>query len=100
MGGLAAEIPLLVHDTDGYIFLDIDDTIIEVHGYQKEGSGYGYSGVRRLDVFIATVKTDLSAPGINSQRLRCGADVSVTARMDPAIKRAIGTIPDSAWTAI
>ncbi|TFC25760.1 hypothetical protein E3O53_05930 [Cryobacterium sp. TMT2-18-3] len=151
MGGLAAEIPLLVHDTDGYIFLDIDDTIIEVHGYQKEGSGYGYSGVRRLNVFIATVKTDLSAPGINSQRLRCGAcgsprgaahlirdaratikrlrgaknvrvllradtacygyasinaaltagaDVSVTARMDPAIKRAIGTIPDSAWTAI
>lgn len=148
---LAAETSLLVHDTDGYIFLDIDDTIIEVHGYQKQGSGYGYSGVRGLDAFLATVKTDLSAPIIIGQRLRrgacgsprgaarmisdalatikrlrgvetarvlfradsafygyasinaaikAGADVSVTARMDQAVKRAIATIPDSAWKTI
>ena len=25
------------------MFIDVDDTIIDVHGYQK-GSGYGYSG--------------------------------------------------------
>ncbi|MCR2512046.1 IS1380 family transposase, partial [Salmonella enterica] len=31
---------------DDLVFLDVDDTIIEVHGYQKQGSGYGYSGVR------------------------------------------------------
>ncbi|MDH6236348.1 hypothetical protein H4V99_001093 [Cryobacterium sp. CG_9.6] len=35
-----------------------------------------------------------------SAALKAGADVSVTARMDPAIKRAIGTIPGTAWTAI
>jgi len=34
--GLAAETPLVVHDTDGYIFLDIDDTIIEVHAGAHE----------------------------------------------------------------
>lgn len=32
--------------------------------------------------------------------LNVGADVSVTARQDPAVKRAIGTIPDSAWQKI
>jgi len=31
---------------------------------------------------------------------RAGAKVSITARMDPAVKRAIGTIPDEAWTTI
>ncbi|TFC66863.1 hypothetical protein E3O54_09175 [Cryobacterium sp. TMT2-4] len=35
-----------------------------------------------------------------SAALTAGADVSVTARVNPAIKRAIGTIPDNAWTAI
>jgi hypothetical protein len=29
-----------------------------------------------------------------------GAKVSITARMDPAVKRAIGTIPDDGWTTI
>ncbi len=71
--GLATETPLLAHDTDGYIFLDVDDTIIEVHGHQKQGSGYGYSGVRGLNAILATVKTDVSAPIIIGQRLRRGA---------------------------
>ena len=31
---------------DDYALVDIDDTIKEVHGYRKQGSGYGYSGVR------------------------------------------------------
>ena len=66
MRGLAPETPLLVHDTDGYIFLDIDDTIIEVHGYQKEGSGYRYSGVRGLNVLLDALKTDVSVPIIIS----------------------------------
>src|SRR5450830_705834 len=36
--GLAAEAPLLVCETAaaGYVFLDVDDTIIEVHGHQKQ----------------------------------------------------------------
>lgn len=32
--------------------------------------------------------------------LRAGADVSITARQDPAVKRAIATIPETAWTPI
>ncbi|SDO63702.1 Transposase DDE domain group 1 [Cryobacterium flavum] len=72
---LAAETPLLTHDssTDGYVFLDVDDTIIEVHGYQKQGSGYGYSGVRGLNALLATVRTEESAPIIIGRRLRRGA---------------------------
>ena len=27
---------------------------IEVHGYSKQGSGYGYSGVRGLNALLAT----------------------------------------------
>lgn len=32
--------------------------------------------------------------------LRAAADVSITARQDPAVKRAIDTIPDDTWTKI
>ena len=74
--GPAARTPLVVHVTGGYLFLHIDNTIIEVHGYQKEGSGYGYSEVRSLNVFLALLETDLPAPIITSQRLRrvaCGS---------------------------
>ena len=46
--------------------------IIEVHGYQKQNSGYGYSKVRGLNVFIATMKTVDGAPIILAQRLRRG----------------------------
>ena len=35
-----------------------------------------------------------------SAALRAGAEVSITARQDPAVKRAIGTIADTAWTKI
>src|SRR5665647_1602794 len=149
---LAEEAPLLVtNDAEGYVFVDVDDTIIEVHGYQKQGSGYGYSGVRGINAFLATVKTTTSAPVIIAQRLRrgacgsprgparlisdalatvtrlpgmktarvlvrfdsafygyasvntaiaAGAAVSVTARMDPAIKRAIASIAEDEWQAI
>ena len=149
---LTQEAPLLPGgDTDGYVLLDVDDTIIQVHGYQKQGSGYGYSGVRGINALLATVKTSACAPVIIAQRLRrgacgsprgaarligdalatfrrlnglkdarvlfradsayygfasvnaaitAGAAVSVTARMDPQVKRAIAIIPDDAWEAI
>src|SRR5680860_448779 len=42
---LAAKAPLLpTGDAGDYVFVDVDDTIIEVHGHSKQGSGYGYSG--------------------------------------------------------
>ncbi|WOO96782.1 IS1380 family transposase [Micrococcus terreus] len=134
-----------------FVYVDVDDTIIEVHGYQKQGSGYGYSGVRGLNALLATASTETAAPVILGQRLRrgavgsprgacrliadalatlkrlppdsgarmlvradsafyghatvatalkAGADVSVTVRMNLAVKAAIATIADDAWTGI
>jgi hypothetical protein len=149
---LTGHASLLAQEADnGYVFVDVDDTIIEVHGHQKQGAGFGYSGVRGLNALLATAATTVSAPVVLAQRLRrggsgsprgaarlvrdslatlrrlpgmkgsrvllradsafyghatisaatrAGAAVSVTARMDPAIKRAIATIPDDAWEAI
>ena len=44
------------------VLVDVDDTIIEVHGYAKQGSGFGYSGVRGLNALLATVAPAESAP--------------------------------------
>lgn len=134
----------------GYALVDVDDTIVEVHGHAKQGAGFGYSGVRGLNALLATLTTATSAPVIVAQRLRKGsagsprgakwlvgdavrttrrllgktqsvlvrmdsafygrgpvhaalaggAEVSVTVRMDKAVKKAIATIPDHAWTTI
>lgn len=70
--GLGEHTPAMA-GTDGRILVDIDDTIIEVHGYAKQGSGYGYSGVRGLNALIATATTDTGAPVILGQRLRKGS---------------------------
>jgi hypothetical protein len=72
LGQLHARTPLLA-GIDGPVMVDLDDTIIEVHGYAKQGSGYGYSGVRGLNALIATVTTTAAAPVIVGQRLRKGA---------------------------
>ena len=137
-------------DAGGYVLLDVDDTIIEVHGHAKQGTGFGYSGVRGLNALLATLATATAAPVIVAQRLRkgaCGsprgakrlvgdavrtarrllaktqlilvrldsafygrgavhaalgggAAVSVTVRMDKAVKKAIAGIDDAAWTTI
>src|SRR5690625_1099749 len=137
-------------DDSGTVMVVIDDTIVQVHGYQKQGAGFGYAGVRALNALLATVSTDQIAPVIAAQRLRkgaagsprganhlatsalaliarshlagrevlvradaafyshslvtacrkAGAQVSITVRMDPAVKRAIATISDDAWTTI
>ena len=147
---LAGQTPLVPAGSNT-VFVDVDDTIIEVHGHQKQGAGFGYSGVRGINALLATVSTETSAPVIIAQRLRrgatgspkgaarivadalktvtrlpgerttpvllradsayyglptvnaaikAGADVSITARQDPAVKRAIATIPDDAWQKI
>ncbi|TDW28395.1 IS1380 family transposase [Cryobacterium psychrophilum] len=149
---LAALSPLILLEPDGdYVFLDVDDTIIEVHGHQKQGASFGYSGVRGLNAILATVKTVTGAPIILAQRLRRGAAssphgatrlirdalatlrrlpgmgtarvlfradsafytfaaihavlaggaaVSVTARLDSAVRKAIAAIPATGWTPI
>ena len=72
---LAAQAPLM--DASAVlgerVMVDIDDTIIEVHGYSKQGSGYGYSGVHGLNALLATVSTKDTAPVVVAQRLRKGS---------------------------
>src|SRR4051794_18037324 len=146
--GLADQAPMLGGAQNEVVLVDVDDTIIEVHGYAKQGSGYGYSGVRGLNALLATVSTSRSAPVVVAQRLRkgscgsprgakrlvadalktvaglstskplvradsafygrglvgaavrAGAEVSVTVRMDKAVKAAIASIDEHAWTTI
>ncbi|MGH3306985.1 MAG: IS1380 family transposase [Nocardioides sp.] len=72
---LAAQAPLSAAPggASAGVMVDIDDTIIEVHGYAKQGSGYGYSGVRGLNALLATVSTKDAAPVVVAQRLRKGS---------------------------
>ncbi len=84
--GLNRHAPLLA-GLDERAIVDIDDSIIEVHGHKKQGTGFGYSGVRGLNSLgapparggIATVSTGRVAPVIVAAaaqgrgRLPCGA---------------------------
>ncbi len=73
---LAEQAPLIAapdETSSSRVMVDIDDTIVEVHGYTKQGSGYGYSGVRGLNALLATVSTKDSAPVVVAQRLRKGS---------------------------
>ena len=55
------------------MLVDVDDTIIEVHGYAKQGAGFGYSKVRGLNALLATATTAGTAPVVVAQRLRKGS---------------------------
>jgi hypothetical protein len=71
--GLADRTPLVISDDNRPVLVDVDDTIIEVHGHAKQGAGFGYSRVRGLNALIATASTGSSAPVVVAQRLRKGA---------------------------
>jgi hypothetical protein len=73
--GLAAVTPLLA-GAEQVAYLDVDDTVREVHGYAKQGAGFGYSGVRGLNALLATISTPLAAPVIAAARLRKGSAYS------------------------
>lgn len=75
LAGLAQETPLL-GGADQVAYLDIDDTIRQTHGYAKQGVGYGYTGVKGLNVQVATVSTPTAAPVIAGTRLRKGNSAS------------------------
>jgi hypothetical protein len=79
--GLAAVSPLL-DGADDRVLVDVDDTVVEIHGYAKQGAGFGYCGVRGLNALLATVTTSASAPVIVAQRLRAGQTNS--ARAEPS----------------
>ena len=55
------------------VLVDVDDTIVEVHGYAKQGAGFGYTRVRGLNALLATATTGDGAPVVVAQRLRKGS---------------------------
>ena len=71
LGNLAAVTPI-VAGVDELALVDIDDTIKEVHGHQKQGAGFGCSGVRGLNALFAIISTGLASPIIVASRLRKG----------------------------
>jgi hypothetical protein len=64
---------LLSRQTCGIEQRSIDDTVRSTYGYAKQGAGYGYSGVKGLNAFLATASTPASAPVIVATRLRKGS---------------------------
>jgi hypothetical protein len=72
LAGLAAATPLL-DGIDGDVLVDVDDTIIEVHGYAKQGAAFGYSGVRGINALLSTITVAGRAPVIAASRLRKGS---------------------------
>jgi hypothetical protein len=74
LAGLATQAALL--PGEGTVLVDIDDTVVEVHGYAKQGAEFGYSKVRGLNALLATATSDAGAPVVVAQRLRKGAAAS------------------------
>ena len=92
LAGLAAHVPGLLTGGGGggIAFIDLDDTIKEVHGYSKQAASFGYSGVRGLNVQLATISTPTAAPVIARARLRRGAAASASG-CGRLLAQAIGT---------
>ena len=58
------------------VFVEIDDTVIDVHSARKQGAGFGYQGSRGLNALLATASTSNSSQIIVGQRLRKGSTSS------------------------
>jgi len=80
LAGLGDRVPHLLanSDHDAIAFVDVDDTIREVHGYAKQAAAFGYTGLRGLNVQLATLSTPQAAPVITRARLRRGNVASHT----------------------
>ncbi|MDN5715605.1 MAG: IS1380 family transposase [Janibacter sp.] len=79
LAGLAAKVPALLtgaKDEDGIAFVDVDDTVRQVHGYAKQAAAYGYTRQRGLNVQLATLSSPSAAPVIVKARLRRGNTAS------------------------
>lgn len=59
------------------VFVDFDDTVIEVFSPNKHGAGIGYNKLRGLNGLAATISTAQTAPLILGHQLRQGAAHSV-----------------------
>ncbi|MDO3398144.1 IS1380 family transposase [Nocardioides sp. SOB44] len=78
LAGLTERVPGLFAGAEEIAFLDVDDTVREVHGYAKQGAAFGYTGVRGLNLQLATISTPTAAPVIARARLRKGNTASAT----------------------
>ncbi len=80
LAGLTERVPGLLAGTnaEGIAFLDVDDTVREVHGYAKQGAAFGYTRQRGLNVQLATISSPTAAPVIARARLRKGNTASAT----------------------
>src|SRR5699024_2618101 len=67
---LARFVPSLVGD--GLVLVDLDDTIRETHGYQKQAAAYGYNRTKGLNAMITAISTKNSPPLIATAGLRGG----------------------------
>jgi len=79
VAGLVRQVPDLLagHDEhDEVVMVDVDDTVRQVYGYAKQAAGYGYTGVKGLNVQVVTVSTEQSAPLVLDARCRKGATAS------------------------
>ena len=73
LAALGGRTDLLPGQATAMVLVDIDDSIIEVHGHAKQGASFGYTRVRGLNMLLATASTSSSAPVIVAQRLRKGS---------------------------
>jgi hypothetical protein len=101
LAGLTGRVPGLLRggtDPGGIAFLDLDDTIREVHGYGKQAAAYGYSKVFGLNAMLAVCSTPLAAPVIAASSLRRGnaASGSGSAQL---LTRAVTTVRRAGVTA-
>ena len=72
LASLAGQVTLLDRAT-AVTYVDVDDTVRRTYGYSKQGSGYGYSGVKGLNALLGIASTAGCAPVIVATRLRKGA---------------------------
>src|SRR6478609_2756579 len=70
--GLSRQVAL-VDSAAAITYVDIDDTVRRTYGYAKQGSGYGYSGVKGLNALLGTVSSAGRPPVIVATRLRKGS---------------------------
>jgi len=70
--GLARQVDL-IDPAAAVTYVDIDDTIRRTYGYAKQGSGYGYSGVKGLNALLGAVSSADRGPVIVATRLRKGS---------------------------
>ena len=102
LAGLARRVPDLLagsgsdgrSDGQGLTFVDIDDTIREVHGHAKQAAAVGYTRVRGMNIQLATISTPRAAPVVAGARLRRGNIASFTGAARQ-VAQAIGLARDT-----